>query len=1040
MLPLHPRTRPIREPRLLGLLGLAALLWALFAAAPAQALDPFEPIHRYAHEHWDRDTDLPSTSIQALLQTRDGHLWLGSQDGLVRFDGKDFEAFDSVTHPAIGNNHVQALLETRDGALWFTTLGGGVVRYHLDEFEAFTAAQGLPSDVARELLEDRDGDLWVGTDEGLARLRGGRFESWDLREALGDAVVSVLFEDRDGRLWVGARNGGLCVFADGACQAPPLPEGLRIRRPRAILQAADGSLWIGTEGEGLIHVVDGEYTRLTNEEGLACVEVISLLEDRDGNLWIGTRRNGLARIGPGGREVFGTDDGLSFPHVTSLLEDQEGNLWIGTYAGGLNSLREAAFVSYGPRDGISTEVVLSVLEDRLGYLWVGTMKGLFRMHGEEVVPFAGMEYVDQIAPMALYQDEDDTLWVGTFGMGLYRFRDGEWSWWNTDDGLPAEYVYGLARDTDGRLWVGTQAGLAIFEDGRFVVPEVEPALTQMTVRMLHLDSQGRFWVGFDGAGLHRWDGQALHPMMQAEDYTPNQLQLLTAHESADGTLWFGTEGGLLRLQGDELRVISGRDGLHDERVWKVLEDEVGNLWCSSNRGVYRVEKSEIEAFFNGQRKQVDSQIFGTADGMPSAECNGGFNSAGVKTRDGRMWFPTTKGLAVVDPEEALRSKPIPPVSIRKVEVDEAEVERHRPVRLSPGTFRVVFHYAAPYFVAPDKVTYRYRIDDQDWSSTKHERFATYTNLDPGEHLFHVIASNGYGAWNEVGATVPFVVEPYFYQTTWFAALVGFSLLFVVSGGYWVRERQHSRRERELEELVEARTEQLERYAEERRELSLRDSLTNLRNRRFLQESIRPLVEAISRQHANPRRAGCDERKSNLADRLSLAIVDIDHFKTVNDNYGHDAGDAVLQQFSELLIDTARGQDVVTRWGGEEFLVVLLGADEEGLSAFGERFRRRVAAREFALPGGDILRKTCSVGLVCCPFYATGELGLDLEQLVNVADLGLYHAKRSGRDRCVLVRPGLRAPSSRDEAVKAFASLEAATVGGYVELDQITEEP
>jgi diguanylate cyclase (GGDEF)-like protein len=1039
MLPPSSRPRSTHCPRRFGLLGLALLLWSWLWAAPAWALDPFVPIHRYAHAHWDRDTDLPSTSIQALLQTDDGYLWLGSQDGLVRFDGKDFEPFDSVSTPAIGNNHVQSLVQTRDGALWFTTLGGGIVRFHHDEFEAFTSAHGLPSDVARELLEDRDGALWVGTDEGLARLDGRRFESWDLREALGDAVINTLFQDRQGRLWVGARNGGVCVFADGACQDPPLPEGAEIRNPRAFLEASDGSLWIGTEGEGLFHIEGDSFTRITAEEGLVCVEVIALLEDRDGNLWIGTRRNGLARIGPGGREVFGTADGLSFPHVTSLLEDQEGNLWIGTYAGGLNSLREAAFVSYGPSDGIRTEVVLSVLEDRLGYLWVGTMQGLFRMHGEQVVPFAGMEYVDQIAPMAMLQDEDDTLWVGTFGMGLYRFRDGEWSWWNTGDGLPAEYVYALARDAQGRLWVGTQKGLARFEDGRFVVPQIDPELAHVTVRMLFLDSEDRFWVGFDGAGLHRWEDERLHPVMQAEDYTPNQLQLLTAHQSTDGTLWFGTEGGLLRYRDEQLRVITGRQGLHDERVWKVLEDDVGNLWCSSNRGVYRVEKSEIEAFFRGQRNAVISQIFGTADGMASAECNGGFNSAGAKTRDGRLWFPTTKGLAVVDPEEALRSRPIPPVSIRGVQADNREVDRHQAVRLAPGTRRVDFLFAAPYFVAPDKVTYRYRLDDEPWSPARADRFATYTNLGPGEHLFHVIASNGYGAWNEVGATVPFTVEPYFYQTTWFALLVGFSVLFLLSGGYWVRERQHRSRERELEQLVEARTAQLERFAEERRELSLRDSLTNLRNRRFLQESIRPLVEAISRQHANPRRAGCDERKSNLADRLSLAIVDIDHFKTVNDNYGHDAGDAVLQQFSELLIDTARGQDVVTRWGGEEFLVVLLGADEEGLSAFGERFRRRVAAREFTLPGGGSLRKTCSVGLVCCPFYASGELGLDLEQLVNVADLGLYHAKRSGRDRCVMVRPGLRAPASRDEAVKAFSSLEAATEGGFVVLEQITEE-
>ena len=1040
-----PYTRPSRArpgiPPAARLVLALVLVLVLFGPGRAFALDPYKPIHRYAHGHWGRDNGLPSTSIQRLLQTTDGYLWLGTQDGLVRYDGRDFEPFDSKNTPAIGNNHVQALLETRDGALWFTTLGGGVVRYHHDEFRAWTSSDGLSSDVVRELLEDRDGELWIGTDEGLDRMVDGRFESWDLRESLGDSVVSKLFEDSAGRLWVASRNGGVCVFADGACQAPPLPEGLELSHVRAFHQADDGSLWIGTEGEGLVHIQGDSFTRITTQEGLTCVEVTDLLEDHDGNLWIGTRRNGLARMGPGGPETYGVDDGLSFPHVTSLLEDREGNLWIGTYAGGLNSLREAAFVTYGTRDGLTTEVALSLLEDRLGYVWVGTMQGLFRMHGEQVVPFAGMEQVDQIAVTGISQDSSDALWVGTFGMGLYRFFEGEWSRWTDDDGLPANYVYAVAEDGRGNTWVGTQKGLCRLEGPRCEPVDMDPELDIMTVRMLHLDSRGNLWVGFDGGGLRRLTSQGFEPVAMPADATPNQLQLLTAHESADGTLWFGTEGGLIRLRDGEVRVLTGKDGLWDERIWKVLEDDAGNLWCSSNRGVYRVGKDDIDAFLLGQRREVTSQVFGTADGMASSECNGGFNNAGTRTQDGRLWFPTTRGVAVVDPAEALRPKPIPQVSIRGLMVDEHAVDYHLPVELEPGTFRVEFLYTAPFFVAPEKVTYRYRLNNEDWSSIKpfDTREASYTNLPPGAYTFQVIASNGYGAWNEQGASVTFMVQPFFYQTTWFMLLVGVGLVVVIVGLYWAREQQHRARQRELEAKVAERTAELHALAEERKELSLRDSLTQLRNRRFLTETIRPLVNAIARQCANPRPAGQGSRKPTMADHVGLSIIDIDLFKAVNDTYGHDAGDAVLEQFSQLLVDTARGQDVVARWGGEEFLVVLLGADQQGLEAFGERFRRRVAAREFTLPGGGSIRLSCSVGLVGCPFYPQGELGLDLEQLVSVADLGLYHAKRSGRDRCMMVKPGIRPPTTRSEAVKAFSSLEEATEGGYVVIEQITKE-
>jgi diguanylate cyclase (GGDEF)-like protein len=1032
---------PIRTltSRVLLALALALLLASLGVAGPAWALDPHKPIHRYAHAQWDRNSGLPSTSIQDLQQTGDGYLWLGTQDGLVRYDGQDFVVFNSMNTPEIGNNNVQGLLEAQDGALWFTTLGGGVVRLDQGVFRAWTGADGLSSDVARELLQTRDGTIWVGTDEGLDRMVGDRFESFDLREFLGDSVVVSLFEDRVGQLWVASRFGTICVFADGVCQAPPLPEGLEVTSARAFHQADNGSLWIGTEGSGLLHIKDDGYSRLTTQEGLSCTDVTSLLEDRDGNLWIGTRRAGVNRIGPGGPEIYGTEEGLSFPNVTSLLEDNEGNIWIGTYAGGLNSLREAAFVSFGTRDGISTEVALTVFEDRLGYVWIGTMAGLFRMHGEDVVDFAGIDQVAHLPVTGIFQDSQDSLWVGTFGLGLRRFADGVWSSWTTQDGLPADYVYSVAEDAEGGIWVGTQKGLCHMVEDRFELVEVDLELSFLQVRVLHLDQHGTLWAGFDGGGLFRWEGGTFVAVPMPEGVTANQLQLLTAHESDDGTLWFGTEGGLLRLQGDELRIITAAEGLFDERVWRVLEDDAGNLWCSSNLGVYRVDKSEIDAFFRGQRTQVTSQVFGTADGMASAECNGGFISAGTRTQDGRLWFPTTRGVAVVDPAEALKAKPIPPVTMRAVVVDNDAVDHHQPIRLDAGTFRVDFQYTAPYFIAPEKVHYRFKLDDANWGPAEQTRQATYTNLGPGLHSFQVIASNGYGAWNEVGSTVVFEVEPFFYQTVWFYLLVGGCLVLLVIGMYWAREQQHRARQRELEAKVAERTARLHELAEERKELSLRDSLTHLRNRRFVQETVRPLVGAISRQHANPRTAVRNQRKPTIADRLALAIIDIDHFKAVNDSYGHDAGDAVLEQFSQLLVDTARGQDVVTRWGGEEFLVVLLGADEEGLAAFGERFRRRVAAREFVLPAGGTIRKTCSVGLACCPFYSTGELGLDLDLMVNVADLGLYHAKRSGRDRCMMVKPGIRPPTTREEAVQAFGGFEAATEGGYVVIEQITED-
>jgi len=1034
MLPLHPGSR-----RGLGLAaGLA--LCALLASGPALALDPGQPVHRYAHEVWNRDTGLPSTSLSDLVQTRDGYIWLGTQDGLVRFDGERFTTFHSRNTPEIKNNNVQALLEDEQGALWFSTLGGGVVRLFEGSFRVWTSADGLSSDVVRALARTADGAMWIATERGLDRLEDGAISSWSLEQDLGDPVVERLYVDREDRLWVGSRAGGICLFRDGACHAPPLPADAQISSLRAMLQARDGSLWFGMEGAGLLQVRGEQLTRYGPLDGLSCTVVTALHEDRDGNIWAGTQRGGLDRLGPGGPEVFGTDEGLSHAHVTTLLEDREGSLWIGTFAGGLNRLREASFVNYGLRDGLGSEVVLSVLEDRLGYVWIGTMRGLFRMHGDRAVPFAGMDQVDDLAVVAMYQDRGGALWLGTYGQGLHRFADGEWTAYSEQDGLASRYVFAVTEDAQGRLWVGTQAGLNRMEGGSFLRWTHQQGLAHDTVRSLLLATDGTLWLGTDGGGVQRWSEEGFSAPMPGPDAAPNLRQIQTSMQSADGSLWFGTEGGLMRLDagGDDPTVLTAADGLFDDRIWQVMEDEEGDIWLSCNQGVYRLQREQVDAFVAEAVDQVESDVFGRSDGMASSECNGGGQPAGTRTSDGRLWFPTTRGAAVIDPVLALREKPAPLVTVEAVLVDERVRNVHEPLQLEPGSWRVAFGYTAPFFVAPDKVRFRYQLEGQELSRPSTSREASYTNLAPGDYRFKVMASNGYGRWNEVGASKRFTVLPHYWQTGWFRALMALVGLLAVLIIYWARELRHRRVQQRLESQVDARTSELRRLAEKYEELSLRDQLTGLRNRRFLAESVQPLVSAISRQHANLATSRRNARRPTMADRMGVALLDIDHFKRVNDSHGHDAGDAVLRQLAQLLADTARGQDVVTRWGGEEFLVAVLGADQQGLAAFGERFRQRVEARSFTLPGGGTISCTCSVGLACCPFYAAGELGVGLDQLVALADLGLYHAKRSGRNRTVLVKPGLRPPTDRDEASRAFASLEAATDGGFVELEVLED--
>ncbi|MFH1468503.1 MAG: two-component regulator propeller domain-containing protein [Pseudomonadota bacterium] len=1027
---------PSPAPRLARLLLAAAALFALLAAPAAWALDPDQPLRRYAQQVWGRENGLPSSSVQTMLQDRQGYLWLGTQDGLVRFDGVRFVAFHSRNTPAIGNDDVQAVVQDRDGAIWFSTLGGGAVRLADGRFEAWTAARGLASDTVRTLLVDREGALWIGSDHGVDRLLDGNVSHVPVAPVLGDDVVEALAEDRQGQIWVATQNGGVGVLRDGACLPAPLPAGLAPTHVRALVEDEDGVRWFATDGQGLLRVEGDTWSWLTRQDGLPSDDLIALLQDSDGNLWLGTRRSGLVRLGAQGPEVLSERDGLTQAHVTSLLEDREGNLWVGTFAGGLQRLQDARFVTYGPREGIPEDVVLSVAQDRLGYVWIGTMRGLYRMHGEEVVPFAGMEDLQDIAVTALFQDRTGALWVGSFGQGLRRFAEGTWTTWGRAEGLSAPYVFAVAEDTEGRTWVGTQKGLDLLVGDRLEPVALPPGLQGSTVRTLFLDQDGRLWIGSDGAGLYSWTPAGFEGPLQAPEVPPNRRKITAALQTRDGALWFGTEGGLLRWRDGALFAVTEADGLHDDRIWRVLEDDAGSLWMSSNEGVYRVDRASLEAFFAGHLPRVESLVFGRAEGMVSTECNGGYVGAGARTDDGRLWFPTTRGVAVVDPTSTQDSRPAPSVVIEAASADAEALGSLDQVALAPGTWRFAIEFTAPCFLAPDKVRYRYALDGQPWTGPDNSRSATFTNLDPGHYTFRVEASTDGLVWSAQPTTLRFTVLPRLWQTAWFRALataLGAALLF---GGAWLRERRLRARQVELEAQVAARTRQLAQLAEERKELSLMDTLTGLRNRRFLLETVRPEVDAIARQAAGRPLGSRFERRPTSADRLGLCMVDIDHFKQVNDTWGHDAGDRVLEQLSGLLQDTARGQDVVVRWGGEEFLVVLRGADEEGLAAFGERLRRRVEARAFTLPDGSTLHRTCSIGLVCCPVYSDGEYGVDLEQLVTLADLGLYRAKNSGRNRCVAVRQGLRSPRSREEATRAFASEEAATEGGYLEIVEL----
>jgi len=975
-----PRARVAVLPALLCLV-------ALLHGATANALDPRKAITQYSHQVWQAREGLPQNSIHAMLQTRDGYLWLGTQEGLVRFDGVQFTVFDRSNSAWMKSNYVQALLEDKDGALWVGTNGGGVTRWKDGTSQTTTTKQGLAGDQVTCLYQDAGEAIWIGTSAGLSRAPGRGAGAEGVPPELRHEDIRAIAEDRHGGLWVGTAAGELFRRFDGIWSQEKIP-GLSVSPVRALTRDRRGNLWIGTEGGGLARWNDGSVQLFPVSSGPTGSKILSIVEDRQGSLWVGTDGAGLSRLSHGEWTSYSTRQGLSNAFVASLCEDREGSLWIGTHGGGLNRFSDGSFTRYGSAEGLTYDDISTFLEGDDGSLWIGTWGGGLNHLKDGVVRSyssrQGLSY-DEVSSIA--EGRDGTIWVGTWGGGLNRMRGGRFV--SLPPGAPrAEKVTCLAADRSGSLWVGTLgAGLSRFDGKRWETFGVKQGLPNDNVRAVVEALDGSFWVGTDG-GLAHFSRGVFRRYGVADGLTSDAIYSLLLDR--EGVLWVSTlGGGINRLQDGRFEAFTTDKGLFDSVVFQILDDDSGHLWMSSNRGIYRVAKSDIEGSSGPRHRPIPWRLFGTADGMESSECNGGNQPAGLRTRDGRLWFPTLKGAVVVDPENLSNNAVPPPVRIEEVIADKQRLDLYAAAHVSPGAGSLEFHYAGLSFLAPQRVRFRYRLEpfDREWTDAGTRRAAYYTNVPPGRYEFRVTACNNDGVWNETGASFSFALAPHLWQTRWFFSLCAGAVLFVATGLYRLRVRGLTRRKAELVRLVGERTRQLE-EANQRleqanralRRLSSQDGLTGIANRRQFDEVL-----------------DLEWRRAYRAESpLSLLMIDIDHFKAFNDAHGHQRGDDYLKGIAAALRDGMnRPGDIVARYGGEEFAVILPATDEGGALSCAERLRAAVLALEIPhdRPGAP-LTATVSIGVAT----VLPREGTSSATLIAAADEALYRAKSEGRNR------------------------------------------
>ena len=981
--------------RLVPILAVATSLLAL--SETAHAFDARRTIAQHVRRTWSTEEGLPQSSANSIIQDRRGYLWIATFAGLARFDGVRFETFTTARSPDLGSDRLLTLFEDRDGTLWIGTERDGVTLLRDGTFRRLAVPAGMPNGGVATFAQGPAGDLWVGTSRGLLRIRDDAVVArYAMEDGLPGNLVRAVLVDPDGSLWIGTSGGLARMDAGGRLAAAPEIAGMDVWQGiHTLLRDRDGSLWIGAD-QGLFHLV-GEAAERISLQGHYAVR--TLLQSRDGALWIGTDPGGLYRLADGELERYSTDDGLPADNAVALLQDREGNVWIGTTGGGLHELSPGPAVPYGAQQGLLGLPALPIVSDgtAAGGIWVGlNCGGVAHLTAAGTTVLGESDGLLNTCVWSLLRDPDGTLWIGTYGRGLHRLRPGLSPPRIEALGGPPSterVVRAIIRDRSGTLLVGTDSGLFRLDEteGTF---ELVPGTGSLGIYFLDSEPDGALWLGTDdGVHVVGPDGRVRRLRLLG---WPEQTLVRAIHRDARGILWIGTYGaGLFRVGGERATHFGTDNGLPDDVVSRILEDHHGRFWMTGNRGVFRVDREQLDQLAAGERVSLNTTLYGASHGMLTSECNGGGQPAGLLTADGTLWVPTVDGIVRIDTENLVTNRLAPPVLIESVTLDGRTIDLSQPVVLPPRARNLEIHYTALSFVAPKRVRFKYRLVgfDASWVDAGTRRVAYYPLIPSGEHEFQVIAANEDGVWNTQGAGLRFKAEPGLERTPW-PYLVGLALLALLT---WstvrLRMRAVHARHTELEREVETRTEELldtKRELEEAnrilQQLAVEDPLTGVANRRAFEERLDLEWRRASRERSP----------------LGVLMVDLDRFKAYNDSLGHAKGDECLIRVAHsLATGLRRAGDLLARYGGEELAAILPDTDTEELETLAESLRRGIEELAIRHPNSPVSdRVTVSVGgasIVPAHHENPG-------RLVRAADRALYGAKRAGKNCCRIHQP------------------------------------
>ncbi len=803
---------------------LLLILILLLCSTKAFSLNPDYLITQYILDKWSFQDGLPFSAIHSVTQSKDGYIWIATQEGLIRFDGIKFKKYTTKDTQPMFHNWITDVCSSKDGSIWFCTTNWGICNYNRGAVECFEKNK-FDDIVYNDIYLDNDGILWVCTNHGLAKKEGDTFRFYTKKDGFTTEHIHSVYQDDNGIRWISTKKGIYQIIEDDIKKFNKY-QRIKDMSITKIMFCKD-KMYLGTQYAGIFYEDKEDNLKYYyNKTKINSTDeaIYDIVLDKDENVWFGTG-SGVVRYNHKDFQRFSTEHGLSYNGCFTLYCDTEDSIWIGTGGGGLNRLREGKFRNITAKEGLKSEFILPVYQDSRNDIWIGTADGGISQFRDSklVKTYTTEDGLSHNKVNTITETSEGNYFLAT-ELGLDLLKDGKIS--SLIDNIDVKLAFRVTSLTDsrGRTWIGSDNGLMLYKNKKFKTFTTKDGLTHNTIRPLFEDSKGNIWIGTKGGGVSKYSDGVFYNYTKVDGLSSNFV--LSLYEGSEGEIWIGTYyDGVNKLEDGKINIYRVEDGMFGNSICAVIEDCNQNLWMTSNNGLFIINKSDFDKYDNGKIPQLTYKTYGLSDGLPSTEFNGGHQPASIIDNKGNYWFSNAKGAVSINPENIKINKVPPPVHIEEFRINKHSYNPDSEIKVKYGENSFEIKYTALSLIYPNKVFFKYKLEgfDKEWTFAATRRSHYFSNLNPGTYTFRVIACNNDNIWNQTGASVSFTVEPLFIQTIYFYLIVGFSILVFGFGITYTfmkyKQRIYIAREKELERKIQDRTSHLNEANEKLKDLN-----------------------------------------------------------------------------------------------------------------------------------------------------------------------------------------------------------------------------